>query len=520
MEKEFSRRSFIKSSLIGAAGLASLSVLSGCSNQSSGATATNDDETTEVDYASKVTETKECDIVVVGAGMSGLAAAVEALDEGAKVIVLESQKNPGGNGNVTSCVMGVGTDMQKALGIEITPAQIISTEMKTFNYSVDGRRWSTLINNSKENIEWLMEQGAIFSTVDNYHSGAYATAHEWAADDGRAGATNYVAPMVTRLESLGGELLTESAGKELILGSDGSIVGIYAETSDGVLQVNCKAVIIATGGYANNDDLIKEKGYDIDLIEPSGTAGHNGDGIDMALKAGAKSWLEKSSLMEYPMNPKIGMAESGSISRMAEGIWVNGEGYRFVDENCGSFVPAYPACAVRTQDISYVLFDQEALDGIQAGSLSSTTPAESVAKNVDAGNIFKADTIAELAKAADIDADTLVMTVETYNAYCAAASDDEFGKDASKLHALTAAPYYLSQNNGIAFLTTIGGIDTTKDAEVRAEAGGVIKGLYAVGVDGVENYRGLYTIDIPGSCNANNINSGRTAARNAIISCL
>lgn len=69
--------------------------------------------------------------------------------------------------------------------------------------------------------------------------------------------------------------------------------------------------------------------------------------------------------------------------------------------------------------------------------------------------------------------------------------------------------------DAMGFLTTIGGIDTTPDCEVRAADGGIVEGLYAVGVDGVELYRGLYTIDIPGSCNANNIWTGRHAAQMA-----
>ena len=85
--------------------------------------------------------------------MSGLTAAVEALNNGAKVLVLESQVRAGGNGQVTSCVMAVESRIQKKLGIEVTPARIIETEMETFNYSVDGVRWSRLIKDSASVLE-------------------------------------------------------------------------------------------------------------------------------------------------------------------------------------------------------------------------------------------------------------------------------------------------------------------------------------------------------------------------------
>ena len=94
----------------------------------------------ESNLAEQVSAVKECDIVVVGAGMSGLSAAVEALNLGADVIVLESQRMAGGNGLITSCVMGVDTRIQKELGIEVKPADILRAEMETFNYSVDGVR--------------------------------------------------------------------------------------------------------------------------------------------------------------------------------------------------------------------------------------------------------------------------------------------------------------------------------------------------------------------------------------------
>lgn len=515
---EITRRNFIGMSGLAAAGAAAFG-LAGCapkSSSSSSASSASSKSTSSapsVDYASKVTETRDADIVVVGAGMSGLAAAVEGLLDGADVLVLESQDQPGGNGTVTSCVMGVGTPEQEALGITVTPAQIIATEMNTFNDAVDGSRWARLVKNSAANIAWLQEQGCTFETVDNYLGmGAVSTAHEWTADDGRNGGTKYITPMSARVEELGGEILTKTAGKQLIMADDGSVAGIYATTNDGVLQVNAKAVIIATGGYANNNDLLAEKGYDTDAIEVFGIPGHNGDGITMALEAGAKSWMDNSSLMEYTMNPAIGR-DSGSISHMADAIWVNGDGERFVDENCGKAVPARPALAVRTQDISYALFTQSQLDAL---ATRNEKIAGIVSDAVQAGSIYQADTIEELAKAAGIDPDALTETVNTYNTFAANGSDDEFGKDASCLQAIDQGPFYLNQNNGIYFLTTIGGIDTTKNTEVRAEDGGVIPGLYAVGVDGVENYKGLYTIDIPGSCNANNINSGRTAAQKAI----
>ena len=154
--------------------------------------------------------------------------------------------------------------------------------------------------------------------------------------------------------------------------------------------------------------------------------GHNGDGIAMALNAGGKSWLQNSSLMEYPMNPKIGQASS-FLSENPASLWVNGKGLRFVNENCAEMVPARAALAVRSQEISYALLDQTLLERLTDGN---ETNAKVVEDGVANGAIYKADSIEELAALAGMDAGTLRETVDTYNAACKAGEDREFGKKA------------------------------------------------------------------------------------------
>ncbi len=522
MELGFTRRQFATGALAVTAGTAAAIAggagVASASEKAAGSAAGDAksalaDASVSADYAGRVSKTMDCDVVVVGAGMSGLAAAVEALNDGASVIVLESEEQPGGNGNVTSCVMGVGSKMQQALGIDVTPAQIITAEMQTFNYAADGVRWANLIAASSDNIDWIQEQGAtLCGVVDKYQgAGTFETAHEWTENDGRDGGTCYVQPMAARVTDLGGTLLTSTPARQIIM-RDGSAAGVYAEASDGVVQVNAKAVILATGGYADNDDLLASRGYDVSQTAVFGVPGHNGDGITMALAAGAKSWLDNSSLMEYPMNPAIGR-ESSAFSRLPTSVFVNGNGARIGDENASVAVPARAALMVRSQEISYALFNQDVIDAALDGKDDAKKTFED---GVSSGAIFKADTLEGLAQAAGIDGDALVETMGRYNDDAKAGEDTLFGKDASALVPMENGPFYLSQNNGIFFLVTIGGIDTTETCEVRAEDGGVIPGLYAVGVDGVENYRGCYTIDVPGSCNANNIYTGRVAAQRAV----
>ena len=196
------RRNMVKGlagSIIGAAGLISLSASSpqqsASASEDSGLAATGADGSGS-NFASKVSETKSCDVVVVGAGISGLAAAVEALNGGASVIVLESQDAPGGSGLMTKCIAAVGSDEQKAGKItaehedswqalvlserpttcDYRVSDIVSHELATFNYTVDGARWCDLLSNSAQNIKWLREQGALIEeAVDNYHCLLYTS---------------------------------------------------------------------------------------------------------------------------------------------------------------------------------------------------------------------------------------------------------------------------------------------------------------------------------------------------------
>lgn len=236
----------------------------------------------------------------------------------------------------------------------MTSAQIMEQEMETFNYSVDGVRWSRLIKDSADNIEWLIEQGCHIREdfIDNYHGmGGVDTAHWWVGDTDRDGSPGFIEPMTARVESLGGSIRYGTAGKQLIQNEADAVTGVYAETENGVLQVNAKAVIIATGGFADNKEFIAQMGYDPENMAVFGIPGHNGDDIAMALAAGGKSWMEHASLMEYPMNPAIGRASS-FISRVPQSLWVNGDGLRYVNENCAEMVPARAALAVRSQEVA------------------------------------------------------------------------------------------------------------------------------------------------------------------------
>ncbi len=503
--KNISRRSFLK-------GVAATAALTAASSLMGTAALADDAADT---LLGKETETYEAEIVVVGSGSSGICATVQAAELGKKTICLECNGYLGGNGNGTEGMFAVGSKMQKEQnkGADITFKQIVATEQEFFNYRVNALFWKDMVTNSAANLDWLIENGVIFSgVIDNYYGLGKFDAFHW-FQDGKG--SNFISPMAAKAEELGATFMTETRGRELIL-KDGKVAGILATKGDAVIRINCPVVILASGGYANNEEMMKERGYDLTYSINNGVPGHNGDGLKMAIQAGALDVSRQRGFLREPFSYGIDFFASmtQSIHRGGPVLWVNQDAQRYCNENCGAITPGNNSNAVHTQKTSYLIIDQGIIDTIVAnGTDIQGQVDEAVAAN-PANNIYKADTIAELAEKIGLDAEALVATVDHYNEMCDNGDDEDFDKPADKMVALRNAPYYIFRQD-LAFWTSVGGISTNRNMEAIDEFGVAIPGLYAVGTDGCELYRETYTMNVPASCNANNVNSGRTAAKNA-----
>ena len=177
--------------------------------------------------------------------------------------------------------------------------------------------------------------------------------------------------------------------------------------------------------------------------------------------------------------------------------------------------------AVHTQAESYLVMSKDVIDEFVArtGYEGLQADMDEAAAQCPGDNVYKADTIKELAELQGLDAAVFEATVERYNELCDKAVDEDFNKDAAELVPIKTAPFYIFRQD-MAFWTSIGGIDTNRKMEVVTAKGECIPGLYAAGTDGCNLYRETYTMSIPASCNANNCNSGRTAARSAYEACV
>ncbi len=463
-------------------------------------------------------DTLSTDILVVGAGLSGLAAAVEAANEGAKVILAESQDAAGGNGLGVEGTFGVGTELQKEQGIDVKPADIVRTELSSGQWRSNGLAWLDFIDNSSDNFQFMLDSGVKFSgKVDNYKGGLYPTMHWF---DGSAG-ESYVPAMLSRAQELGVDVRFGFEVNELVT-KDSAVTGAYAMTGDGRRTlVNAKAVILATGGFGSNKELIAELGYDPEKVYPVGTAGHDGLGYKMALSAGGVSVVrEIGSCLSHNLTrafPHDTCFEPLlSFGFYPKPIWVNQEAKRFVPEDFALSNVEAMTIPVKNQTRAYMLLDETILTDFLESNGIDRSAFDSALSSNEGNTLFSADTVKGAADAVGLDPDALEKCVEEYNAMCDAGSDTRLGKSADYLQKIQDAPFYIARMDEVLFVTSIGGIKTDRDYSVVNGAGEKVPGLFAIGNDGNMLYQSLYTIDMPGTCSGNCVNSGRIAARAAV----
>ncbi|MBR2836061.1 MAG: FAD-dependent oxidoreductase [Coriobacteriales bacterium] len=465
----------------------------------------------------------DCDICVVGAGISGLAAAVQASENGTKVLLIEKAGFVGGNGMGTEGIFAIDSHYQIEQGIEIAPADILSKELEEAQFRADGSMWYDMVSHSAANIDWLEENGVLFSgIVDNYHTGLYQTMHWW---EGSAGAIGYVPPMQAAAEKNGCEIRTDTRGIEIVL-EDGKVAGLLAEDSNGIVRINAKAVILATGGIGHNEKLLAQKGWTrqhLDEMIVQGMPAVEGDGYTMAIAAGGRSELghtcdqtflavkafgvDMTPPYDSPLNGGFGIAAAGNL------IWINQDADRFTNEGIAyvNMAATGPACIGNRE--SYIVFDQSVLDSYKTND-DDIAAIESALSGEFSDCIATADSIEGLATAFNLDAETLTTTIARYNELCATGIDTDFGKMPQLMVPIANPPFYIAKL--VMLLVAVdGGIKTNKYAQVLDKDLYPIPGLYAVGLDGAMLWRDVYTQNMAGTAMANNVNSGRNAANHA-----
>lgn len=417
----------------------------------------------------KTAETLDCDVVIVGAGGAGLTAAVRATQDGAKVLVLEKMPFVGGNSLKASGGMNC-ADTKFQAAADITDSgvpEFIEDTMNGGHQLNDLALVTTMAENSAEAVEWLESIGAPLPKV----AATGGTTHKYlhSPEDGSPVGSYLVAKLSEEAERQGIEIMLNTTATEIIM-DGGAAVGVKAEDAAHDYTINAKAVILASGGFGANFELMCS--YDPSLANAVTTnhPGATGDGILMAEAVGAAT----VDMEQIQLHPTVYQATSMLVSekmRSLGAILVNQEGVRFTNDLATR--DAVSAAELKqTGGYAYIIFDQNLVDH-----------NKSAAQYIEQGMASTGATYEELAVNMGLEGDAVqafVATMDKWNSAVANGVDEEFGRNNGMDDDLSTAPYYAIQiAPGIHH--TMGGIKIDTATEVIDTEGNVIPGLFAAG---------------------------------------
>ena len=483
------------------------------------------------------------DVIVVAAGLSGLAASIAAAERGASVVVFEKSNTTGGAANMGMGPLGIGSSIQKQHMVSLTPGEAFRKHMYFTHYKVDARMVRDYYFKSGDTIDWLMEMGVEFAGVQRAFSADEATRPysdgeftwhvvkpEGGGMPGPRSASAMTKKMSERAVELGVEFMFETPVYKIIM-EDGKAAGVMAKNINGEeTEARVKAVIIATGGFGENPEMIKElTGYEFGkTIFNFAIPGMRGDGLKMAWEAGAGKTKPSMELMyQLPDNMNHFILD-GAFRQPC--LWVNRNGQRFMPEDqIGNTTFTGNAITSQPGMVAYSIFDSRLLKKYKKKGpdmISHVHPHdlydhfdEQWERDLEAGYepIAQADTIEELAEKAGIDVAGLVAQVEHYNEMCEAGHDEIFEKNRNYMQPIEKGPFYCCRQNVGAY-GSVGGILINHKTEVMDQDSIVIPGLYAVGTDACNIYGESYPFILSGNTMGFCLNSGRIAGENAASS--
>ena len=489
------------------------------------------DYTNVVEEVGEPAEVEEHEIIVVGAGGTGLAAGIQAFEDGLDVVVLEKKALAGGTFPGSEGMFAVGSHLQKEAGYEIDVEEIIGRLMTYHHYVPDPELYRAFFNKTAETIDWLEKEGVGFQEVVALGE-SDPTWHLYAGERSKGLGAQFMVSFIAHAEEIGLDIRYETPAKQLIVDESGAVTGVLAVDKDGkVIQFNAKAVIIGTDGYANNDNMMKQL-CEVDpakICAAGATSGREGDGIRMARHAGAIMAPAPGTAAWYGpiLYGTTYVTPVQAATSLQPVLWINEACERFVAEDMFHRNFPFAGMAHKSQKTVYTMLTQKFLDQYEAEGVQLqvgvycetgiplTTLKADLQELIDEGNehIWVANTVADLAAAAGLDADKLTATVEKYNAMCEAGKDTQFDKADEFMIPLKdeEGPYYLFEvQNG--YFCTVGGIKVTTKCEAVNDDRQVIPGLYMGGMDAGGFYGDAYDAGIAaGSCASWAINSGRMA---------
>ena len=458
--------------------------------------------------------TVEADVVVVGAGGAGMTAAITAAGEGKSVVILESQSMVGGNSVRATGGMNAGktvyqdeNEFGESAGVEKTlktaaekyadnetitalaktvseqwaayqanpTGYFDSVELMELDTMIGGKGINdpelveTLCANSADAIDWLDEHGITLHNVSSFGGASVKRIHRPVNAEGKTVSVgSYMIPLLQEnCEKAGVKMMLDTTATEILTDANGAAVGVKATGASGeTVTVNAKAVVLASGGFGANLDMVVKYKPELKGFMTTNAPGIQGQGIEMAEAIGAAT-VDMDQIQIHPT------VEANTAALITEGlrgdgaVLINAEGKRFIDE-VGTRDVVSAAEIAQTGSYSWLVVDQAMVD------------ASSVIQGyIKKGYTVTGATYEELGKAMGVDAAAFAETMDKWNGYVEAKNDPDFGRT-SFANPLNTAPYYaVKVTAGVHH--TMGGLKINANTEVLNEKGEVIPGLFAAG---------------------------------------
>ena len=476
----------------------------------------------------------EADVIVIGAGGAGLAAALSASSTGSKVIVLEKGSSIGGN-TIRSGGGYNAVDPVRQASIDMDPSQITelksilavdpasidadfrptlvtlksqineylagdtsklfdSIEWHTYQSYKSGKRTGldgteihgtyellhTVTSNSLSTLEWVAsfdEETSIRDDVSTVLGGLWPRMHSLTTSVGHG----FISPLEKSCMKFDTEIMLDTRAKELIM-KDGKVVGVKAEKADGtkVTVMASKGVVMATGGYGSNPEMAMEYDNYWGMLTPdmatTNTTLATGDGIIMGKAVGADLVGMGFIQLMPSSHPLTGSLGGGVWGSADDQVFVNKEGKRFVSEYESRDVLS-KAALDQTDGMFWIIGDQSSMGDPQLGGQNYW--GNSIDELLKDHSIYRADTLADLAVQFGADPDTLTAEIEKYNTYCDEGVDKDFGK-VRLGQKIDVGPFWATPRKP-SIHHTMGGLKINSKAQVLDTKGNPIPGLYAAG---------------------------------------
>lgn len=408
----------------------------------------------------------DVDVLVIGAGACGLAAAIAAHDGGASVSIVEKRERPGGNSSLsTGSVPGAGTRFQREAGIADSAERMIADLSRIAGETDDIALLRRMAEVSADTVEWLVDTvGARMYLITAYkHIGH--TVERLHAPKSRRG-QDLVDDLLAAVERRDIPLAVGNAVTGLIV-EGGRVVGANIKSSEGASAIRAHHVVLAVNGFAADADLVKQYCPEIAGAQYFGALGSHGEAVRWGRDIGAglanMGAYQGYAAVAYPHGSLLSWTtiEKG-------GFLVGKNAKRFGNEGLG--YSGYARVVLEQGDFAFAIFDQRIFE--------IAALEEEFMELVRYGGVKKAETIAEFAAMYDLDPCTLEQTLGAFNRAASRSEPDPFGR--ADFIAPLVAPFYGCRVVPGLFHTQ-GGLQVDKDARVIDTNGKVIPGLFAGG---------------------------------------